>query len=258
MTNTSQLFDESYTYHYEYAPKQRYKMDGARDHTRHTLNRLCKRTTPQMDHLKPSLSTPAFMELADVKPEQNIRSTTGRILEEAYDISSKRKLQSIETVECKSDISLDYITRDEVVRKLSTCLSFYGNFVIIPALKETLDNIERMDNAKFSYWHEVMTFIDSYDLPYVSESRKKLVDELVAKITEYVQNEGLSANDWQKIICTLPDDVGSKFDHRLDNAIMEEVTTLAKQDRLPFNLSKPIAQLLKSAKKRAGKYIRNN
>jgi hypothetical protein len=274
MTRTSQLSEENHTDPHQYATRQRCRkslIDSEDDddvQITERYSRYARRNTPygpwqsrtpRIDYRISSLRRRLIVKITDAKPEQNILSTTEKKSEDAWDISSERKPQSIETAGCKSDVSLDCIMRDEVVRKLSTCLSFYGNFVIIPALKETLDNIEKMDkDVKFSYWHEVMTFIDSYDLPYVSESRKKLVDELVAKITEYVESEGLSASNWQNIICTLPDDASSKFDHRLDNAIMEEVATLAKQDRLPFHLSEPINQLLKSAKKHAGKYIRKN
>jgi hypothetical protein len=191
--------------------------------------------------------------------DEDIRSTTEEYLEKPSSTSSGRKSQSTDTVDSQPVAPLDRITKDEIIRKVSTCLSFYGNFVIIPAIKKTLNKIEKKDkNVTFSYWHEVMTFIDSYDLPYTSELRKKLVDELVEKITKYVENEGISAQDWQNIICTLPDDVSSKFDHRLEFSVMEAVATLAEQDQLPFNLSKSITQLLESAKKHAGQYIRNN
>jgi hypothetical protein len=199
------------------------------------------------------------IEKTDISLKENIRSTTVDFPEKLCGTSSEKKSQSIDTIKYQSDGSFDRITKDEIIRKASTCLSFYGNFVIIPAIEKTLEKIENIEkNVIFSYWHEIITFIDSYDLPYASESRKKLVDDLVEKITVYVENEGISAHDWQTIICTLPNDVSSKFDHRLEDSVMAEVATLAEQDQLPFNLSKPIHQLLRSAKKHAGKYIRNS
>lgn len=203
-------------------------------------------------HRRSTITTP------DVTLKTKIPSTKEQLSEESCDLSSERKLRSNDAAECPSDVTLDRLTRDEIVGKISTCVSFYGNFVIVPAIKETLDNIETADNnVKFSYWHEVMAFIDSYDLPYASESRKQLVDELVEEITKYVEKQGISATDWQHILCTLPDDVCNKFDHRLDDTVIEEVTALAKEDQLPFNLSDTILQILKSAKKHAGNYIRH-
>ncbi|CAF0933453.1 unnamed protein product [Adineta steineri] len=182
--------------------------------------------------------------------------TTNTLQHDLSGVSSHNELTSNNTMSSQLDISSNRIIRDEVVRKTSVCLSFYGNFVIIPAIRKTLNNIEQVDNnTKLNYWHEVMAFIDSYDRPYTTEQRKKLVDELVEEVTAYVEREGISAEDWQKLLCTLPDDVNSSFDLRLDKKIFEEIETLAKEKRLPFNLSEPLVPLLKSATEHAGKYI---
>ncbi|CAF1333561.1 unnamed protein product [Rotaria sordida] len=173
----------------------------------------------------------------DVQPKRNHQTTVKKAQQDPCDTSSKMPSNCITTVECQSDVTIDRVTRDELVKKCSACLSFYGNFVIIPAVRKTLDKIQSIDhNIKLSYWHEVMVFIDSYDLPYADEQRRKLVDELVEKITEYVENEGISAEDWQKIICTLPDDASNKFDYRLENYIIDEMENLGKEDQLPFDL----------------------
>jgi hypothetical protein len=272
--HTSELSSKKRADHHTYATRQRYTqffVDSEDDDEEQIMERrlrysrrnspysLLERSTLVVrSRVLTECQRPTTVK-TDVKLADNIQSKTEKLFENPCGSSSKKKSRSIDAVECQSDISLDRITRDEIVRKVSTCLSFYGNFVIIPAIKETLSIIEEKEkNVKFNYWYEVMNFIDSYDFPYVSKSRKKLIDDLVEKITEYVENEGISAHDWQNIICTLPDDVTSKFDHRLDSTIMEEVGILAKQDRLPFNLSKSIVQLLESGKKHAGKYIRNN
>ena len=61
-----------------------------------------------------------------------------------------------------------------------------------------------------------MTFIDSCDLPYANEQKKDLVNKLVPEIIKYVKKKDITTEDWRKIICTLPDDVTSKFDYRLE------------------------------------------
>ncbi|CAF3891781.1 unnamed protein product, partial [Adineta steineri] len=177
-----------------------------------------------------------------VVPVRKVRKiTTNTLQHDLSGASSHNKLTSNNTASSQFDISSNRITRDEVVRKTSLCLSFYGNFIIIPAIRETLNSIEQVDsNAKLNYWHEVMAFIDSYDRPYTSEQRKNLVDKLVEEVTAYVESEGISAEDWQKLLCTLPDNVSSNFDHRLGKKIFEEIETLAKKKQLPFDLSEPM------------------
>lgn len=230
-----------------------------RDVIHHSRYSLRKRKVPKIDYRyraeyqSSSASTTKLQTTRDLtvvvtKTEQNPSGT-----------NQKQHLHCVDTVKHPSNVSVDRMTRDEIVRKTSSCVSFYGNFVIIPALRKTLDKIENMDHdLKFNYWYEVMAFIDSYDLPYTEQQRKELIDELMEKIAEYVVNEGISIEDWQKIISTLPDDVSSKFEYRLDDSFIKEIEILGEQDQLPFDLSKPILCLLKSARKQAKRFIREN
>ena len=196
----------------------------------------------------------------DTKSKKNDQTKVEKRQKVPCDTSSKKQLEDINIVqEGQPDVFLDPVVRDEIVRKTSICLSFYGNFVIIPAVRETLNKIKRIDcDAKLCYWHEVMAFIDSYDLPDAKDERKELVDELVAEITKCVEKKGIPTQDWRKIICTLPDDVTSKFDYRLGKDIFDEVQRSAKQKRLPFGLSGPISLLLESTEEYAGEYIRES
>jgi hypothetical protein len=182
---------------------------------------------------------------------------TPKLAADLDDMQSEKDSETIQAATSPIAISLDLVTRDKIVSKLSACISFYGNFVIIPNLKDALPNIANVEkNVTLSYWHDVMAFIDSYDLPYTEERDKNLIDDLVGKITQFVKGEGISSHDWQKILCTLPDDISGKLDYRLEASVIKEVKHLAEHNQLPFGLSKPITQLLKSAEKHAGKYVR--
>jgi hypothetical protein len=98
--------------------------------------------------------------------------------------STAKKTQNTSSEECKNDSLYDQ-NGDDIIRKLSTCLAFYGNFVIIFDVKDTLDHIEKnLKNVKLNYWHEIMAFIDSYDLPYTNRSEKMLINKLINEITK--------------------------------------------------------------------------
>ncbi|CAF3754331.1 unnamed protein product [Rotaria socialis] len=195
----------------------------------------------------------------DGQPHESYQTRSKRVKQDSSDTNSKKRFDSTNSLEYQPGISFDPFIRDDIVKKMSIFLSFYGNFVIIPAIRETLNKIKTMDpDAKLNYWPDIMNFIDSYDLPYADEQGKKLVNELVGKITDYVEQEGILVQDWQKILCTLPDDVTSKFDYRLDRATVDEIKRLGNEDQLPFDLSKPILSLLNAAEKHAGKYIRDS
>jgi len=184
-------------------------------------------------------------------------SKTAKLAADLDDMQSEKDYEIIQAATSPTASSLDLVTRDEIVSKLSACISFYGNFVIIPNLKDALPNIANVEtNVTLNYWHDVMAFIDSYDLPCTEEGDKKRIDGLVGKITQFVKGEGISSHDWQKIMRTLPDDISDKLDYRLEASVIKEVKQLAEHNQLPFGLSKPIDQLLKSAEKHAGKYMR--
>jgi hypothetical protein len=186
------------------------------------------------------------------------RSEKPKLTESLTGMHYEKDSETAQATKCPCMVRSDLIATDEIVRKLSTCVSFYGNFVVMPALKETLENIAKVSkNIKLNYWSEIMAFIDSYDLPYTEATDKNLIDDLMNKITEFVKKEHILPNEWQKIMCTLPDDSTSKLDHRLSASVIDEIDYAAKHDQLPFDLSKPIAKLLKSARKHAQEYIRH-
>ena len=151
---------------------------------------------------------------------------------------------------------LDPARREDTVRKLSMCVSFYGNFVLIPNLKAKLQNIANiMQSVELEYWPDVMAFVDSYDLPYTSAASRKLIDGLVNEMTHFVEAEGMVSGGWQKILCTLPDDTTIRLDYRLGKEVIKEVEALAIANQLPFHLSEPMRQLLVSLKTKAAEYL---
>ncbi|CAF1531687.1 unnamed protein product [Adineta ricciae] len=170
-----------------------------------------------------------------------------------YQPNPKRMKQNSEKMINQPDDCSSSIVRDDIIRKMSICLSFYGNFVLIPAVEKTL---KKINGQRFTYWYEMMQFIDSYDSPSADEHRKKLIDELMENMKKFVKNEGISDKDWRKMLCSIPDDVIDKFDYRLKQNIFDEIQNLVEQNRLPFDLNKSFGRLLDSAEKRAGKYIR--
>ena len=184
---------------------------------------------------------------------------TTNLLKGSPGIVYEEKCADAKRVKCVTATLSDLLTRDEIVRKLSILVAFYGNFVLIPVFKDTLEKTAcTAKDVKLEYWPDVMAFIDSYDLSSTPATVKILIDELAHKISRFVERDGIVSGGWQKILCTLPDDTTTRMDYRLEKKIFEEVKSLAKDDQLPFDLSKPIEHLLASAEKRAGKYIRSD
>jgi hypothetical protein len=182
-----------------------------------------------------------------------------KTVEELNSSQQTKTVKSKKNPEPEKIDSLFNKSGDDIIRKLSTCLTFYGNFVIILDVKKTLGYIEKkMKNVKFIYWHDVMAFVDSYDLPYTKQSKKTLIDILVKKITQSITKRGITIENWRKLMRTLPDDVSSKLDYRLDKLVFDEIYELAKKDQLPFDLSEPFLRLLQSVEKDAANYIRYN
>ena len=232
------------------------KLRGAMHDSRYSLR---KRNVPRINFRDLVKYQGSSVRTVELQTTGSLDAMITKTQQNPPGMNLKQQLNCTNTVKHPLNVSFDRVTRDEIVRKTSSCVSFYGNFVIIPALRKTLDKIENMDqDAKFNYWHEVMAFIDSYDLPYTDRQRKDLIDELVENIAAYVVSEGISIQDWEKIISTLPDDVSSRFDYRLDDSLMKEIEILGEHDRLPFDLSKPILRLLESARKQATDFIRDN
>ena len=230
-----------------------------RDFTPHSRYPFRKSKMPRINYRDLAEYQRPIIPITEMETTRNLNAIVTKTQQDSCDTNLKQQLNCTDTTKYRPSVSFDRVTRDEIVRKTSSCVSFYGDFVIIPALRMTLDKIENMDqDAKFNYWHEVMGFIDSYDLPYTEQHRKELIDELVEKIAEYVVSEGISIQDWQKIISTLPDDVSSKFDYRLDDSLIKEIEILGEQDQLPFDLSKSMLRLLESARKQAKHYIRDS
>lgn len=145
---------------------------------------------------------------------------------------------------------------NNIMWKLLACWSFYGNYVIMPAVSGALEEIENNEkNVEFNYWYEVLAFINSCVHLSATDELKQRTDKLVKDINGFVKQEGFSIEQWRTLIRMLPDDTYMPLDDRLEEATLEEMEILCDNNELGSYLSQPMVILLKSIRLRADQYI---
>ena len=167
----------------------------------------------------------------------------------------RKKHGSVHTNEHQSESNSHRITNN-IMWKVLACWSFYGNYVIMPAVSGALEEIENNEkNVEFNYWYEVLAFINSYVHLSATDELKQRTDKLVNDIDDFVKQEGFSIEQWRTLICMVPDDTYIPLDDRLEEAILKEMEILANNNELGSDLSQPMVILLKSVRQRASQYI---